>query len=113
MPPICVAKLADLRRDKTAKFTFRREGIKRDGFAVMFAGEVAVFENTCRHIPISIDYGDNQFFTPDGQHIICRTHGAVYEPLSGLCVRGPCEGAKLAPIQFELRGEEIWINDDP
>lgn len=113
MPLVCVARVADLQRDRTAKFTFRRESIKRDGFALLHDGKIAVYENVCRHIPISIDYGDNKFFTPDNEHIICRTHGAVYEPLTGLCVRGPCEGAKLIPIEFELRGDEIWINDDP
>ena len=26
-------------------------------------GKLFAYENTCRHIPISLDYGDNRFFT--------------------------------------------------
>jgi nitrite reductase/ring-hydroxylating ferredoxin subunit len=112
MAQIAVARLEDLRRHQSVKFRFRREGIKRDGFAALYKGEVIVYENVCRHIPISIDYGDNRFFTPDGQHIICQTHGAMYDPKTGLCVRGPCEGASLFKIAFEIRDEQVWINTE-
>src|SRR5687768_10250703 len=112
MPQIRIARLEDLRRQQSIKFKFRREGISRDGFAALFEGNVIVYENLCRHLPISIDYGDNRFFTGDGKGIICQTHGAVYEPLSGLCVRGPCEGASLIKVPFEVRGEDVWIETE-
>lgn len=112
MAQVAVARLEDLRRQQSVKFKFRREGISRDGFAALYQGEVIVYENLCRHIPISIDYGDNRFFTGDGQHIICQTHGAMYDPKTGLCTQGPCEGASLFKIPFELRNGEIWIETE-
>jgi nitrite reductase/ring-hydroxylating ferredoxin subunit len=112
MAQVAVARLEDLRRGQSVKFRFRREGIQRDGFAALYQGEIIVYENLCRHIPISIDYGDNRFFTGDGQHIICQTHGAMYDPKTGLCVRGPCEGASLFKIPFQLRDGQIWIETE-
>jgi len=112
MPLIRVAHIQKLRDQQTIKFKFRRDGISRAGFAALVEGQVVAYENVCRHIPISIDYGDNRFFTSDGKHIICQTHGAMYEPLTGFCMRGPCEGASLFKIPFEVRDEELWIESE-
>lgn len=112
MPQIAIATLEDLRRRQSLKFKFRREGISRDGFAALFEGQVIVYENICRHLPLSIDYGDNRFFTGDGKEIICTTHGAIYDPLTGLCTGGPCKGASLFKIPFELREEMVWIDTE-
>ena len=112
MPQKAIARLADLERKQAVKFKYRREGISRDGFAALFEGQVIVYENICRHLPISIDYGDGRFFTGDGKEIICQTHGAIYEPLSGLCTRGPCEGASLHKIHFEVRDGAVWIDTE-
>jgi nitrite reductase/ring-hydroxylating ferredoxin subunit len=112
MPKIPIAGLEELRKKQSVKFKFRREGISRDGFAALFQGQVIVYENICRHLPLTIDYGDNRFFTGDGNEIICQTHGAIYDPLTGLCTRGPCEGASLFKIPFEVREEKVWIETE-
>lgn len=112
MPWIAVATMEQLQKNQSVKFRFRRDGIKRDGFAALFAGQVIVYENICRHLPITIDYADNRFFTGDGKEIICQTHGAIYEPLTGLCTRGPCEGASLFKIAFEVREGVIRVESE-
>ena len=38
-----------------------------------------------------------------------RHHNAIYEPLTGLCVRGPCEGESLKPLKIEIIQDEIWL----
>ena len=98
-----------LRERQTFRFTFEEEGIQREGFLAWQEGNVVAYENLCRHLPLSLDYGDGRFFTPDGRHFICQTHGALYEPGSGLCVAGPCEGASLKRLAVEVRGESIWF----
>jgi nitrite reductase/ring-hydroxylating ferredoxin subunit len=109
---IQVATVEALGKKQSAKFRFRREGIMRDGFVALFEGKVVVYENICRHLPITIDYGDNRFFTGDGKNIICQTHGAVYEPLTGLCFQGPCEGSSLFKVPFENRDGAIFIESE-
>jgi nitrite reductase/ring-hydroxylating ferredoxin subunit len=38
---------------------------------------------------------DNDFFSPDGEWLVCKNHGAVYDPATGGCASGPCGGASL------------------
>src|ERR1043165_4048052 len=109
MPKVGSAGLNDLGEKQSLKVKFPRGGLSRDRFAALFQGEVILYENVCRHLPLTIDYGDNQFFTGDGKEIVCKTHGAIYDPLTGLCTSGPCQGASLFKIPFEVREEKVWI----
>ena len=106
-----LASLEELKRKQTLKFTYREEGISREGFLVFFKGEVVAYENVCRHIPISLDYGDARFFNAEHTHFVCQTHGATYEPLTGECIAGPCVGASLKPLKIEVIADEIWFEE--
>ena len=94
--------IEELQRVGTFRFTFVEEGIERDAFLAWFEGGVVAYENLCRHLPLSLDYGDGRFFTKDKRHFVCQTHGAVYDPGTGLCVAGPCTGASLKPLATEV-----------
>ena len=107
-----IATLQELQQKQTIKFSYRQEGIQREAFLVFINGEVRCYENVCRHIPISLDFGDGRFLNPAGTHVICQTHGATYDPLSGECVAGPCVGAFLKKLPIELSDEEIWFTTD-
>ena len=107
-----IADEADLVEGSSVKFRFIRRGKYVDAFVVRFQGNLLAFENKCRHLPVSLDYGDNQFFSRDGKHLLCQTHGALYEPKSGLCVRGPCEGESLFPLKLNVRDGSIWLVED-
>lgn len=112
MPARPIANLADLTEGTTAKFSYKKEGIRREGFVASVGGVVVAYENLCKHIPVSLDYGDGQFFTGDRKHFICQTHGAMYEPLTGVCVRGPCAGASLNPLPFQILDGKVWFEDE-
>ena len=101
----------DLADCQTVKFEFTREGISRDGFLARYQGKLVAYENVCRHLPLSLDYGDNRFFAKDGRHFVCQNHGAIFQPLTGLCVRGPCQGASLKPLAIEVVSGEVWLNE--
>jgi nitrite reductase/ring-hydroxylating ferredoxin subunit len=103
--------LEELRAKRAIKFSYRQEGISREGFVAIFEGRVVAYENVCRHVPIALDYGDGKFFNSGESHFICQTHGATYEPLTGKCIAGPCVGASLKPLKVELVGEEVMFQD--
>jgi nitrite reductase/ring-hydroxylating ferredoxin subunit len=103
----------ELREGATATFQFERGGVKHEGFVARFQGKVVAYENVCRHLPIALDAGDGQFFDPERKHFFCQSHGAIYEPLTGLCVRGPCEGAKLKPVTVREHGGFVEVEFDP
>ncbi len=104
-----IAATKDLLNSVTIKFEFTRGQRTVEGFLACHQGKIVAYENLCRHLPLTLDYDDNRFFTADGQHFVCQTHGAMYEPLTGLCVRGPCEGAKLKPLPIEVRDGTVWL----
>jgi nitrite reductase/ring-hydroxylating ferredoxin subunit len=106
-----IASLSELTEGKTVKFQFLRKGKPTEGFVACFQGELVAYENRCRHLPLSLDYDDGRFFSRDGKSFVCQTHNAIYEPLTGLCTRGPCEGESLKPLQIEVIKDEIWLRD--
>ena len=112
MARIKIAAVADIADGATVKFSFTRGGRPMEGFVGRFKGELFAYENTCRHIPISLDYGDNRFFTNQGDALMCQTHGAVYEPDTGLCTRGPCAGASLFPLEVVVEDGVLWFEED-
>src|SRR5205085_12409269 len=92
-----LATLGELQERKTLRFSYSEEGISREAFLAWFNDHVVCYQNICRHIPITLDYGDARFFNPEGTHFICQTHGATYEPLTGERIAGPAVGALLKP----------------
>jgi nitrite reductase/ring-hydroxylating ferredoxin subunit len=111
LPKRRLATLHDLQQRQTIRFVYRDEGIQREGFLAWFQGRVVAYENVCRHVPISLDYGDGRFFNPERTHFVCQTHGATYEPVTGECIAGPCVGAFLKGLQVEVSGDEIWFEE--
>ncbi|OGR89135.1 MAG: hypothetical protein A3A86_05790 [Elusimicrobia bacterium RIFCSPLOWO2_01_FULL_60_11] len=85
------------------KFKFRRGGKTLEGFAVRLKGKTYAYLNQCRHMTLPLDWGDEDFLTDDKKFILCKNHGALYDPKSGLCVAGPCAGESLEKIEFDVR----------
>ena len=112
MSRIRIATLEEIEEGKTIKFSFKRGERPLEGFVGRFKGKLFAYENTCRHIPISLDYGDNRFFTNRGDALMCQTHGAIYEPDTGLCTRGPCAGASLFPLEVVEEDGVLWFEED-
>jgi len=71
------------------------------GFVVRKQGRVAGYIDRCPHqgFPLAVEL--DRYLTPDGDLILCSWHGAVFTPLTGACVGGPCAGAKLTPWPVE------------
>jgi nitrite reductase/ring-hydroxylating ferredoxin subunit len=70
---------------------------------VRYRGELRAYVNECRHISMSMDWVENQFFTEDGEFLLCPTHGALYQPDSGECVAGPPCGKSLFAVPLVER----------
>lgn len=78
-------------------------------FAVRFEGTVYAWRNACAHIPVELDWNPGKFFEASGIYLICATHGALYEPHSGLCVDGPCRGRSLQRVAVVERDGNIYL----
>ena len=59
---------------------------------------VVAYLNTCRHQGLTLDFGDAHFFDDAYDALVCCQHGARYDPLTGVCVAGPCVGVHRAAV---------------
>ena len=56
-----IVRLEDLPEGTTKRFSFQRDGMRVDAFVANFKGDIVAYENLCRHLPITLDYGDGEF----------------------------------------------------
>lgn len=103
-----VARRGELAEGATRKFYLDCGGREVEAFVVHFRGEHHAFVNRCRHVPMTMDWVENRFLTADGCFIQCATHGALFEPDSGLCVEGPPIGKSLIRVPLEWRGDTLF-----
>ena len=79
-----------------------------NGFVVRFRNRVSAFVNRCPHLGTELDWQPGEFFEESGLYLVCSTHGALFDPLTGKCVAGPCRGASLEPLQVrEIEGRIV------
>ncbi len=70
---------------------------------VVRAGDaVNGFVNRCPHAGHALNLRPDDFLTPDGAQLICRSHGALFDPVTGACIAGPCPGARLESVPLEV-----------
>jgi nitrite reductase/ring-hydroxylating ferredoxin subunit len=103
----CVA--ADLAPGHTRKFRLDADGRRVHGFVVNHDGTFHAFVNRCPHVGTPLDLWPNEFYTDDGRDLICSTHGAIFEPLSGQCTIGPCAGDALRPLPLRRDGDSLVV----
>jgi len=88
--------------------TFRKQGLPGysllEGLLVGTSEGPRAFENRCPHVPVPLDRAHDAILSADGRHLVCRSHGALFELPTGRCVSGPCEGEALREIPIEPSG---------
>jgi len=80
------------------------------GFLVNDGGRFHAYVNRCRHMPTPLDFICDQFVSEDGRHLMCYTHGALYERGTGLCVSGPCEGESLYRLPVCIDQGDVLVS---
>lgn len=102
-----IARTGELAPGQTKKFLLDCAGREIEGFVLNVGGAFHAYVNRCRHVPMGLDWVENQFFTEDGQFVQCATHGAYYLPDTGECVAGPPCGKSLVRIPLHIEGDLI------
>ncbi|MCG7913171.1 MAG: Rieske 2Fe-2S domain-containing protein [Candidatus Thiodiazotropha weberae] len=88
-------------------FSVELEGDTQEILVVRKGERVYGYLNRCPHTGINLEWQPDQFLDLSQSYIQCVTHGALFRVENGLCLRGPCAGDALSPIQVELRDGEI------
>ncbi len=106
-----VATVGEVPPGRSKKFLIRAGSEEVEGFLVNVGGAYHAYVNRCRHVPMGLDWVENQFFTEDRQYLQCATHGAYYVPETGECVAGPPCGRSLVRIPLDIAGGVIMAGD--
>jgi len=91
------------------RFEVERHGRQEPAFVVRYDGVARAYLNRCAHVPMELDWQPGVFFEPQGLYLMCATHGAIYDPATGLCTGGPCRGRSLAPLSVSETGGQIFL----
>lgn len=100
-----LCRLADI-EDGGAKGFYWGEGTdQRSVFVLREGARIRGYVNSCPHLGTPLEFLPDRFISADGDHILCSTHGALFQIADGLCVSGPCVGERLMPV-------EVMVDDD-
>jgi nitrite reductase/ring-hydroxylating ferredoxin subunit len=105
-----VCGVSELAAGESVKFLLPIDGEQEECFLINYHGAFHAYVNRCRHVPIAMDWVDNQFFAEQGRYLMCQTHNAYYEPDTGQCIAGPSSacGKSLFRVPIEIDGEVIF-----
>ena len=105
-----VCRLSEL-QDGARGFTLGSGDWPLRGFVVRIGDTVRGYLNRCPHAGHPLDLLPQRFLTADGTLILCSSHGALFEKVSGFCVAGPCAGRALTPIALQVRCGFVLLDD--
>ncbi len=103
MQPLCL--IEDIDEGDARGFNLNGSAI----IAIKKQGELYLYQNSCPHRGINLEWQPDQFLDPDRQLIQCASHGALFLIESGQCVQGPCFGEHLKPIKFSVQDKQVLV----
>lgn len=109
MSKIPIGPIKDFPLNSSRKFTYLQNKEKKEGFVVHWKGKFYAYENLCRHLALSLDLDDNDFFDYASKFLVCKTHGAFYKPDTGRCVAGPPIGKSLQSFKVIQEEGQLYV----
>jgi len=76
---------------------------------VRWHDQVRAYTNRCPHARLPLNWQPDDFLSYDRLYLQCSMHGALFDPLSGLCLAGPCRGRKLESIPVRIEQDKVWL----
>jgi nitrite reductase/ring-hydroxylating ferredoxin subunit len=106
-----ICRLDDLDQSDARGFTMGTGDWPLRGFVVRINDHVRGYINSCPHARHPLNFEPHRFLTPDAALILCASHGALFEKLTGYCVAGPCAGQSLRTVPLEVEGGFVMLAD--
>jgi len=109
LPEWHIAQRAELSDPGAIEFSVGDGDWPFRGVLVCWQGSVYAYANSCAHLGHPLNLAADQFFTPDNSLLVCASHGAVFEPATGVCVGGPCAGASLRSLECRVDEGSVFV----
>lgn len=104
---VTLCALADLPDPGARNFVLELRAGRFFGFVVRRGEAVAGYVDRCPHLGLPLAKTLDAYWSASGEHLECDWHGALFRPEDGMCVAGPCTGARLTPWPVEVRDGRI------
>jgi nitrite reductase/ring-hydroxylating ferredoxin subunit len=101
--------LTDIADGGSAGFEIVEAGRSVRLLAVRRGETVYVYENSCPHRRLPLDFKPGHFLDAERKFILCTNHIALFRITDGFCVDGPCQGERLAAVSARLRGTDVYV----
>jgi nitrite reductase/ring-hydroxylating ferredoxin subunit len=82
------------------------------GLVVRRGDEVQAYVNWCPHAGHRLNLKPHDFTTADRSLLLCHSHGALFEPMTGFCVAGPCAGQSLRRVPVVVEAGCVLLATD-
>lgn len=106
-----VIELLEITDGEAAAAVLQTEAGPRGLIVIRRGEQVHVYLNSCPHVGVRLDLSPGQFMSIDGKFLQCTTHGALFEPDTGSCVEGPCQGASLVRLAAEVTDGKVMVDN--
>jgi nitrite reductase/ring-hydroxylating ferredoxin subunit len=107
-----ICRLSDISDPGSRGFTIGTGDWPLRGFVIRTGEQVWGYVNRCPHAGHPLNLAPHKFLTPGRELILCSSHGALFEPEQGLCIAGPCRGARLRQLPLRLTAGYVLLADD-
>lgn len=67
-------------------------------------GHLQAYLDACPHYPggTPMAWKTDAYLNGAGTHLACHSHGALFDPTTGICVLGPCLGQGLTRVELHI-----------
>jgi nitrite reductase/ring-hydroxylating ferredoxin subunit len=80
-------------------------------FVVRRGDDVFVYENSCPHLGVNLEWQKDRFLDSEKRLIQCATHGALFLMETGECVAGPCPGDMLTKVPHTVQSGVVYLTE--
>lgn len=108
-----LCRLEDIEDGQAKGFTLGRGAEQRDILVARRGDAVFGYLNVCPHQGSPLDWVPDRFVCARTGLLLCATHGARFRIEDGVCVAGPCPGARLQPVSVARDSENRIVLAEP
>ena len=102
-----LCQISDLDPTGAKEVVLDQDGARLAVFIVKCGAEIRGYVNSCPHARLPLNWRDDAFFDISRTFLFCANHGAHFDVMTGLCLRGPCKGQSLAPFPVAIDGQTV------
>jgi nitrite reductase/ring-hydroxylating ferredoxin subunit len=107
--PLYLCKVEEI-GEQGKEVSVRADAATRYLMLFRHAETIRAYVNACPHQGRPLNCAPDHFLLSPAHLLVCAQHGACFNLETGLCLEGPCRGARLQAVPIQVTGGEVWLN---